>query len=89
MLRMDTIIIIIIITEVVVTKKMDRAVAQTVSRRLPALAAWVRALVKSCEICGGQSGTGPSCLRSLQFPLSLIHSTDCSSIIIRASTIVE
>jgi hypothetical protein len=34
------------------------AVAQAVSRRLPAAAALVRAWAKSCGICGGQSGTG-------------------------------
>jgi hypothetical protein len=34
------------------------AIAQAVSRRLPTAAARVRAEVKSCWICGGQSGTG-------------------------------
>jgi hypothetical protein len=35
-----------------------RAIAQAVSRRLPTAAARVRAQVRSCGICGGQSGTG-------------------------------
>jgi hypothetical protein len=35
-----------------------RAVAQAVSRRLPTAASPVRAWVKSCGICSGQSGTG-------------------------------
>jgi hypothetical protein len=57
------------------------AVAQAVSIRLPAAAARVRVRVKSCGICGGQSGTGAGFLPVLQFPLPLIHSTDCSTII--------
>jgi hypothetical protein len=35
-----------------------RAIAQEVSRWLPTAAARVRARIKSCGICGGQSGTG-------------------------------
>jgi hypothetical protein len=35
-----------------------RAIAQTVSSRLPTAAARVRARVRSCGICGRQSGTG-------------------------------
>jgi hypothetical protein len=34
------------------------AIAQAVSRRLSAAAARVRAQVRACGICGGQSGTG-------------------------------
>jgi hypothetical protein len=45
------------------------AIAQAVSRRLPTSAAWVRAQVGSCGICGGQSGTGAGFLRVLWFPL--------------------
>jgi hypothetical protein len=36
---------------------LGRAVAQAVSRRLSSAAARVRALVRSCEVCGEQSGT--------------------------------
>jgi hypothetical protein len=35
-----------------------RVRAQAVSRQLFNAAAWVRARVRSCGICGGQSGTG-------------------------------
>jgi hypothetical protein len=51
-----------------VTPVLDRAIAQVVSRRLPATAG----LVQSCGICGGQSGNGAGFLRVLLFPLSVI-----------------
>jgi hypothetical protein len=35
-----------------------RAIAEVVSRRFPTAAARARAQVRSCRICGGQSGTG-------------------------------
>jgi cytochrome c553 len=35
-----------------------RAIAQAVSHRLATAAARVRSQVKSCGMCGGQSGTG-------------------------------
>jgi hypothetical protein len=42
-----------------VHKKRDgRIIAQAVGRRLPTAAAQVQAQVKSCGICGGQSGFG-------------------------------
>jgi hypothetical protein len=44
-----------------------RAIAQVVSRWLPTAAAWVR----SCGICGEQSGTGAGFLRVLRFPLPI------------------
>jgi hypothetical protein len=44
-----------------------RAAAQAVSRRLPTMAARVR----SCEICGGQSGTGVGFLRAFPSPLPI------------------
>jgi hypothetical protein len=46
-------------------------IAQPVSRRLPTAAAQVRAQVKSCGICGRQSGTGAGFLLVLRFPLSI------------------
>jgi hypothetical protein len=49
-----------------------RAIAKAVSRRLPIASAQVRAQVRSCGICGGQSGTGAGFLRVLRFPLSII-----------------
>jgi hypothetical protein len=45
-----------------------RATAQAVSRRLPTAAARVR----SCGICGGQTGAGAGFLRVLRFPLPII-----------------
>jgi hypothetical protein len=56
-----------------------RTVAQAVSRWLLTAAARVRARVKSCGICGGQSGTGASFLRVHRFPLPLIQSTNYST----------
>jgi hypothetical protein len=59
-----------------------RAKAQAVSRRLPTAAARIRARVKFCGICGGQSGTRAGFLHVLRFP-SAKHSIDCSTLIIR------
>jgi hypothetical protein len=51
---------------------MGRDIAQAVSHRLPTAVARVRAQVRSCRICGGQSGTGADFLQVLQFPLSIL-----------------
>jgi hypothetical protein len=64
----------------------DRTIALAVSRRLPTAAARVRAWIKSCGICGGQSGNGAGFLRVLRFPMPHIPPTashSSSSIIIR------
>jgi hypothetical protein len=45
-----------------------RAIAQAVSRRLPTAAARVRAQVRSCGICGGQSSTRVGFLQVFRFP---------------------
>jgi hypothetical protein len=61
---------------------LGRAAAQAVSRRLSTAAARVRAQVRSCGICGGQSGTGAGFLRVLRFPLPIIRPTPTLIIII-------
>jgi hypothetical protein len=50
---------------------MGRAIGQAVSRRLPTAAAQVRVQVRSCGICGGQSGIRAGFLRVILFPLSI------------------
>jgi hypothetical protein len=47
------------------TAVIGRAMTQTFSRRPLTAAAWVRALVSPCGICGGQSGTGTGFFRVL------------------------
>jgi hypothetical protein len=54
------------------THGLGRAIAQAVSRWLPTAAARVRAQVRSCGICGGQSGVGAGFLRVFQFPLPIL-----------------
>jgi hypothetical protein len=53
-------------------RQWGRAIAQAVSRRLPTLAARIRAQVRSCGICGGQSGTRVGFLRVLRFLLPVL-----------------
>jgi hypothetical protein len=48
------------------------SVVQAVSRRLPTTAARVQAQVRSCGICGGQSGAGAGFLLLLRFPLPIL-----------------
>jgi hypothetical protein len=49
--------------------QLGRAIAQAITRWLPTAAARVRARIRSCGICAGQSGTGADFLRVLRFPL--------------------
>jgi hypothetical protein len=56
-------------------KKGGCAVAQTISHQLPTAVGQIRAWVRSCGICGGQSGTGAGFLRVLEFPLPSIPPT--------------
>jgi hypothetical protein len=48
------------------------ALTKQVSRRLPTVAALVRAQVRQCGICCGQSGTGEGFLRVLLFLLPIL-----------------
>jgi hypothetical protein len=49
-----------------------RAIAQAVSRRLPTAAAQFRSQDRSCEICGGQNGTGAGLFQVLRFSLPIL-----------------
>jgi hypothetical protein len=62
-----------------------RAIAQAVSRRFPTATARARAQIRSCGICGGQSGTGAGYLRVLRFALPIFSPPNAppSSSIIR------
>jgi hypothetical protein len=51
------------------------AIAQAVSSQLATMAAWGRAQVKSCGICGGQSSTRTGFLEVHKFPLPIITPT--------------
>jgi hypothetical protein len=66
-----------------------RVITQAVSRRLPTAVAQVRTQVRSCGICGGQSGAGAGFLRVLWFPLPILipPTAPLSSIITGAGTI--
>jgi hypothetical protein len=66
-------------------KGLGRAIAQAVSRWLPTAAVRVPAWVKSCGICGGQSGTEAGFLRVLRFtlPILITPTAPHSSFIIR------
>jgi hypothetical protein len=80
-LRYSLVKVVLIIKKQYLMKKGGRATAQAVSRWLPIAAAQVQFQVRSCGICGRQSGTGAGFLRVLRFANP--HSTDCSIIIIR------
>jgi hypothetical protein len=51
------------------------AIAQAVSHRLPTAAVRVRAKVRSCGICGGQSGTRAGYLGVFLIPPTAPHSS--------------
>jgi hypothetical protein len=49
-----------------------RAIAQAISRWLPNSASRVRAKVRTCGVCGGQSNTGAGFLRVFRPPLQIL-----------------
>jgi hypothetical protein len=67
---------------------LDHAIGQAVSFWLPTAAARVRAQVRSCGICGGQSDTGKGYSEYLGFPANF-HSTNCSTLIIYHRGLVQ
>jgi hypothetical protein len=60
-----------VLGEIRLTRISGRALAQTVSHWIPNAATRIRALVRSCGICCGQSGTGVGFLRVHCFPLPI------------------
>jgi hypothetical protein len=62
----------LIFSELFICYEVGRVIAQVVSRRLSHRDCPVRSPVRSCGICGGQSGTGASFLRVLRFPLPIL-----------------
>jgi hypothetical protein len=58
---------------------LDLAIAQAVSRWLPTAAPRVRARVRLCGICGGQSGTGAGFFPSTAVSLAKLQSSNCST----------
>jgi hypothetical protein len=68
----NTICMSIVVCTISLATRLGRAIAQAVSRWLPTAAARVRSQVRSCWICGGQSGTGAGFLRVLRFSLAIL-----------------
>jgi hypothetical protein len=60
------------LSQVPLLTSVGHVIAQTISRGLPTRAARVRAQVKSCSICSGQSGVGAGFLRVFRFPLPIL-----------------
>jgi hypothetical protein len=66
-----------------------RALAQAVSRRLPTAAARARAQVRSCGICGGQSGSAAAFLLVLRFPVPILIPPDAPHSSSGAGTVIQ
>jgi hypothetical protein len=58
--------------DLLLTLYTGRAIAQAVMRRLPTAGALFCAQVRSCGVCGRQSGAGAGILRVLRFPLPIL-----------------
>jgi hypothetical protein len=48
------------------------AIAEVIGHQLVTMVAWVQSQVRSCGICGGQSGTGMGLLQMIYFPLPVL-----------------
>jgi hypothetical protein len=72
-----------------VSQLLIRAIAQLVNCRLHAAKARVPFQVRSCGICGGQSGTEADFLRVFRFPLTVVQPTDPTPIIIHHPGLVQ
>jgi hypothetical protein len=71
-MTMSKLLLLVNVMWIFLMKLLDHAITQAVSRRLPTATIRVRAQVRSCMICGTQTGTGVCFLRVLRFPMEIL-----------------